>query len=124
MFHHTEYFSRVAPAVDEGKSDQLPRIPSHDAGYLRIGLLIVAVQGCKDNRFVDPSRSRTPQIWFDRSVRVPGSGHLVTLAGMTVAIDDHAIHSLRDWDEYPDCLTPRNAFSIAAMYQIEVSIPR
>src|SRR5205807_6818959 len=94
MLHHLEDSAGIPFRMHESESDEALWITGDDAGQLQVSLPIVAMKRRENHRFVDSSRPRATQVGFDRRVRVPRGGHLVALAGVTVAVDDHALHSL------------------------------
>src|SRR2546422_4830709 len=120
VLHHPKNSSRVAFRMNESKSDQTIRMPFDQASYLSISLAVVAVKGRQHDRFVDSGSARATKVCTEWRVSVPGRRHLVPFAGVAMAINDHEAHSFCPW-LWP--AFPKRA-ARAAMYQIEVSIPR
>ena len=124
MLHHLEDSAGIALRMHKSESDEALGITRDNTGHLQVGLLIVAMKRREHHCFVDSSRPRASQVGFDRSVGVPRGGHFVALAGVTMAVDNHALHSFSSRSARPTLLEPRSVWAAAARYQIEVSIAR
>src|ERR1700722_4843670 len=119
-FHHVENAAAVSRSVYKGKTNQLGGKAGNDVSNLPIGLVVIAVERSEDHCLVDARPPRAAQIRFDGRVCVPRRCHLIALAGMTMAVDDHVRHS--SWRS--DGREKSFISAAKAKYQIEVSIPR
>jgi hypothetical protein len=111
MLDHLKYAPRISGCMDKNEADKPVGITRDNLGHLSVGLCIVAVEEGKHNRFVDSSRPGAPQIKVQWRVGVPGRGHQIAFAGVTVTVNDHDANLLVD-------LAP-----IASRNQIDVTIP-
>src|SRR5580700_5773293 len=124
VLNHPEDSARIPTCVDEGKSDEPLRMLGDDLGDLGVRLLIASMQRGHHDGLVDACSSSPAEVIRHRRAGIPRRGHLVAFAGVTMEVDDHPAHSAWSSSDRLPTLRERSVLAAAAMYQIEVSIPR
>src|SRR6266849_767659 len=92
--NHREDPPRIPQWMNKREANQAVLILRYDPGNLEIGFRKIAMKERKDHRPGDARSPRPPKILIERRICVPRGSHGVSLARMTVTINDHLVFLL------------------------------
>ena len=87
--HHGKDSPCIADGMNKSESNQTAFMERDQLCRLLVGFAVISMQRRHHNRSGNSRGARTSQVLVQTRMRIPGSGHLVSLAGVAMAVDDH-----------------------------------